>query len=181
MEKNDFLVITKFINDLEQYHLVRLIVIYTSILHWSFQICSDIHPKSFNAGLSCLPVIYCTELPNLPSVDIIPDFSNCCQNTSARLLDIEIRLPCEIIPRSALLTKRNVIIQCHTGLNKSLPRQIQVPVVWLVEEGLNMYYHEDAPVVGRLVRHIIYWKLILPFKNSNTMLSSTMAPKRQRM
>ena len=25
---------------------------YTSILHWSFQICSHIHPKSFDAGLS---------------------------------------------------------------------------------------------------------------------------------
>ena len=25
---------------------------YTSILHWSFQICSHIHPKSFDAGLT---------------------------------------------------------------------------------------------------------------------------------
>ena len=40
-----------FIDNLEQHHLVRLIVMYTSILHWSFQICSHIHPKSFDAGL----------------------------------------------------------------------------------------------------------------------------------
>ena len=45
-------VITNFINDLEQYHLVGLIVMYTSILHWSFQLCSHIQPKSFDAGLT---------------------------------------------------------------------------------------------------------------------------------
>ena len=50
--KKVFVVITNFINNLAQYHLVRLIAKYTSILRWSFQICSHIHPKSFHAGLN---------------------------------------------------------------------------------------------------------------------------------
>ena len=55
--KKFFFVITNFINNLEQHHMVRLIVMYTSTLHWSFQICSHIHPKSFDAGLTYWHVV----------------------------------------------------------------------------------------------------------------------------
>ena len=49
--KKFFVVITSFINNLKQYHLVRFIVMYTSMLHWSLLICSHLHPKLFDAGL----------------------------------------------------------------------------------------------------------------------------------
>ena len=47
-----FIAITNFIQMSDQYHLVRLIVMYAFIRHCSFQICSHIHPKSFDAGLT---------------------------------------------------------------------------------------------------------------------------------
>ena len=62
VKKKVFVIITNFINNLEQYDLVRLIVMYTSILHWSFQLCSHIHPKSFDAGLNGLAPAYMREL-----------------------------------------------------------------------------------------------------------------------
>ena len=51
MLKKFFVVITNLINNLKQYHLLLLIVIYAFIPYCSFQICSHIHPKSFDAGL----------------------------------------------------------------------------------------------------------------------------------
>ena len=54
--KNVFRYYNYLINNLEQYHLVRLIAMYASIRHCSFQICSHIHPKSFDAGLNSMSV-----------------------------------------------------------------------------------------------------------------------------
>ena len=53
-----FIVITNLIHNLEQYHLVGLIVMYAFMQHCLFLICSHIHPKWFDAGLTC-PIHQC--------------------------------------------------------------------------------------------------------------------------
>ena len=55
--KQFLIVITNFTHILEQYHLVRLILMYTFMRHCSFQMCSYIYPKSFDAGLTNLSKI----------------------------------------------------------------------------------------------------------------------------
>ena len=50
-----FVKITNFIHILEQCHMVILTVVQAFIRHCSFQICSHIHPTSFDAGLKYLP------------------------------------------------------------------------------------------------------------------------------
>ena len=50
--KNFLIVIINFMPILGQYHLVRLTAMHVFIRHCSFQICSHIHPTSFDAGLT---------------------------------------------------------------------------------------------------------------------------------
>ena len=50
--KTFWVVITNFIPILEQCHLVMLIVVYAFMRHCYFQICSHMHPTSFDAGLN---------------------------------------------------------------------------------------------------------------------------------
>ena len=48
----NLVVITNFIPILDQCHLVILIVVYASMGHCSFHICSHTHPTLFDAGLT---------------------------------------------------------------------------------------------------------------------------------
>ena len=64
--KKFFVVITNFIHNLEQYHLVGLIVMYAFTQHCLFLIFSHIHPKWFDAGLN---LIFYSHPSNTAAVD----------------------------------------------------------------------------------------------------------------